>query len=85
MFPFNFIHKGTDNEKSVQKVLENIGLQKYSHMFEENCIDYDTFLKLRENDLRELNLIFGHRIKIRDEIDRLKILEARGIVMIYYL
>ena len=51
-------------------------------MFEENCIDYDTFLKLRENDLRELIMIFGHRIKIREEIDRLKLLETTGKAVI---
>ena len=62
----------------MEKVLDNIGLQQHAHTFKENDVDYETFLNISGDDLREFNLPFGHRIKIRSEIDRLKRLDVSG-------
>ena len=78
-FSLNFNYAGTNNEQNIQKVLERLGLQECFKTFEEHGIlDYKTFLTLRNDDLRELNFLFGHRIKIRNEIDRLNHIETMG-------
>ena len=63
---------------SVQIVLEHIGFQKYVRIFEENDIDYETFLGLSKDECRELHLPLCARKKIMSEIDVLKRMETKG-------
>ena len=57
---------------TVKQVLETIGLGEYYCRFEEEEFDYDAFLEVTDEQLRELNLKMGPRTKILTEIDRIK-------------
>ena len=56
----------------VVKILKKHKLDKYLHIFEENEIEYDDFIRLSDDNLRELNIPMGARMKIRDEIESIK-------------
>jgi hypothetical protein len=60
--------------------LQSIGLEKYINQFAEENINYDTFLALNKENIRDLDLTVGDRIKILKEIEHIKEQEecARG-------
>ena len=62
----------TNEDPKVKKILENLGLGKYSINFEKADMDYETFLLLSEDHLREMGLTLGARLKILKEIKRLQ-------------
>lgn len=55
-------------DKKVADVLTLYGIEKYIPLFVEQEIDYFSFLRLSEADLKELGLPIGPRKKITDHI-----------------
>jgi len=55
----------------VQGVLSKLRLSHLSSVFEQNNIDLEAFKLLEEQDLQDLNLSIGDKVKIRREIRRL--------------
>jgi class 3 adenylate cyclase/predicted ATPase len=49
----------------VKKWLEELGLGEYAKVFAENAIDIDVLPHLKDNDLKELGLLLGHRRKLQ--------------------
>ncbi len=60
------------HQSTVSEVLKRLGLEKHSHIFEKNEINYKAFKLLEESDLRDLELPIGARAILRDEIKRIK-------------
>lgn len=48
----------------VREALEKIGLEKYCQLFENEEIDYKSFVELSDDNLRDLEVPTGSRIKI---------------------
>ena len=54
------------------KVLDLLQLQDYLSTFEKNGLDYEGFMELNDNELKEMNIPIGPRKKIAKEIQELK-------------
>ena len=54
------------------KVLDHLQLQDYLSTFEKNGLDYEGFMELNDNELKEMNIPIGPRKKIAKEIQELK-------------
>ena len=48
----------------VREALEKIGLEKYCQLFENEEIDFKSFVELSDDNLRDLEVPTGSRIKI---------------------
>ncbi len=51
--------------------LERLGLGQYARLFAESDIDFEVLPRLTENDLKELGLTLGHRVKLKTAIQSL--------------
>ena len=53
-------------------MLDRIGLENYHVRFAEEEIDFMTFLDIKDEHLREMQIPIGPRLKINKEIQRIK-------------
>ncbi|CAD7926959.1 unnamed protein product [Amoebophrya sp. A120] len=60
------LQKQKAEQKEVQSLLQELGLQKYSDKFEEEGFDSkDVVLEMEEEHMQQLGMAMGHRIKLR--------------------
>src|SRR5688500_3500220 len=59
-----------------RKLLESLGLSQYSEIFERHDIDLAALIDLGEDDLKELGVSLGHRVRLRKAIASLR---AQGV------
>lgn len=60
----------------VRQLLESLGLSQYCEIFERHDIDLAALVELGEDDLKELGVSLGHRVRLRKAIADLR---AQGI------
>ena len=70
--PIKFVDIEETTDPGVKTALENIGLEKYIQHFHDAEIDYETFMSINEAHLLEMKIPIGPRIKILQEVERLK-------------
>lgn len=58
-------------DPDVKKLLETLGLERYYQHFVEAEIDFFSFQRLTEENLCEMKIPIGPRIKISEEIKRI--------------
>ncbi|HLJ63103.1 MAG TPA: hypothetical protein VKT70_03285, partial [Stellaceae bacterium] len=51
--------------------LERLGLARYAQLFAENDIDFSVLPHLTDDNLKELGLTFGHRVKLKAALETL--------------
>src|SRR5687767_3410011 len=57
---------------NVRKLLESLGLSQYREIFERHDIDLAALMDLGEDDLKELGVSLGHRVRLRKAIASLR-------------
>jgi class 3 adenylate cyclase len=60
----------------VRRLLESLALSQYSDVFERHDIDLAALIELGEDDLKELGVSLGHRVRLRKAIASLR---AQGV------
>lgn len=60
----------------LRKLLESLGLSQYGDLFERHDIDLAALVELGEDDLKELGVSLGHRVRLRKSIADLR---AQGV------
>ena len=60
-----------DNQESVRRILEKIGLGKYADRFEEGDCQYDDFLNLNDDDFTKLGIPHFPQKRIKNQIKKL--------------
>jgi class 3 adenylate cyclase len=58
--------------------LERLGLGQYAQVFAENDIDFEILSRLTEDNLKELGLTLGHRVKLKAAIESLALQHERS-------
>jgi len=56
---------------NLEQWLERLGLGQYAQVFAENNIDFEVLPRLTEDNLKELGLTLGHRVKLKAAIEAL--------------
>ena len=69
---FFLIDANMTSDHILTEALKKIGCDKYCRKFEEAEVDYAAFLDITEENLREMEIPIGSRIKILKEAGRLK-------------
>ena len=69
-----------EDVQTVRKILEKLGLTKYSHIFEENEVNFEAFKCLEFKNLIRMDIPQGPCALIEDEIKRIKNKEPKGII-----
>ena len=77
---FNFLHQISSiytfayffQDDNLVMVLHDLQLDDYLSTFEKNKLDYEGFLELNDNELREMSIPIGPRKKIAKKIQELK-------------
>ena len=66
------MHNGKDDEdEKLTNVLTTLELGNYFETFKEHGLNYEEFLDLNDNELKEMKIPIGPRKKIEREIKRL--------------
>ena len=60
----------------VAQWLEKLGLGQYTNLFAENDIDFEVLPHLTDDNLKELGLTLGHRVKLKTAIEAFSLEEA---------
>ena len=55
----------------VAQWLERLGLGQYAQVFAENDVDFEVLPRLTDDNLKELGLTLGHRVKLKAAIEAL--------------
>src|SRR5437762_14375469 len=55
----------------VAQWLERLGLGQYTQVFAENDVDFEVLPRLTDDNLKELGLTLGHRVKLKAAIEAL--------------
>lgn len=63
-------------ENKLSVLLDQLELSKYKQVMSENEVDFDMFLQLTEDDLKELGIPLGPRKKIKSAIAEIKMRKA---------
>lgn len=70
-----------DPQNKLDSLLDSIELGKFKKLFADNDVDFETFLTLNEDDLKELGLSLGARKRIGNAVSEIKKLrEEKGTV-----
>ena len=59
-------------DPNITKVLEKLDLTKYQRVFDQQEIDYEGFLDLNKEELKDLNIPIGPAAKLIREIEDIK-------------
>ena len=59
-------------DPNITKVLEKLDLAKYQRVFDQHEIEYEVFLNLNKEELKELNIPIGPAAKLIKEIEDIR-------------
>ena len=70
----------SEDDLTVQQILERIGLIEYWDVFEKNEFDVEAFMNLEDKDLKELDIPHAPQKAIKEEIQRINIRATLGTI-----
>jgi hypothetical protein len=56
--------------EEIAQWLEDLGLGQYAQAFAENDIDFEVLPRLSDDNLKELGLTLGHRVRLQSHLRR---------------